>query len=193
MSQETLGLGKIIIGPQERDAIHIAVIPVVAGEGLNPGARIVMKGDFAFRAEHEGEYIGIADPFIGDGYYYQIEAKQHFWLWLIPGSITSLRHVWTHPAFPLPEDGPVITKTASEHQADSEKWLRREAERLDIGYRALLEAARTWIEEAEYTVQSGHSSWRDDFGDPKEFWHHFEIVTGTKVKDHEATFFCCTC
>ena len=33
-------LGKLIEGRGERDAIHIAIVPVCAGENLNPGTHL---------------------------------------------------------------------------------------------------------------------------------------------------------
>ena len=96
---ENLGLGKIIPdgATVERDAIHIAVAPVVAGESLDPSERVYMKWGEAW-SHHpldREKVVGIVDPFLE----VSIEKGQRFWLYLFPGSITSLRHDWTHPAF----------------------------------------------------------------------------------------------
>jgi hypothetical protein len=41
---EQLGIGKIIVGEQHRDAIHVAVMPVVLGEGMGPGDESLYPG-----------------------------------------------------------------------------------------------------------------------------------------------------
>lgn len=90
---ETLGT---IIGPDEkRDAIHLAVLPAVAGEPLRPGQDVGVF-DGKAHGEHRGETRGIVDPFLRR----MVCAGERFWLVVYPRQITSLRHVWTHPAFP---------------------------------------------------------------------------------------------
>ena len=90
-------LGMIITPAEKRDAIHLAVENVVATQYLEPGAHInFVYGSKSHVAEVErDEAIGIVDPFLQE----PVEKGQRFWLVVYPREITSLRHVWTHPAF----------------------------------------------------------------------------------------------
>lgn len=91
-------LGELITSPAGRDAIHIAVAPVTAADYLEPGQHVgfCCKGNTTLVAALEDtELIGIVDPFLKA----RVEPGQQFWLFLYPNTITSLRHVWSHPAF----------------------------------------------------------------------------------------------
>lgn len=85
-------VGKLIDTDARRDAIHVAVAPVEAGEDLQPGQHV---GVVAGKATTSVAAIGVVDPFLTE----PVRAGQRFWLFLYPNTVTSLRHVWTHPAF----------------------------------------------------------------------------------------------
>lgn len=87
-------LGKLVDGHPPRDAIHIAVVPVEAEHCLLPGTRVGIRDKRASSAVDKT--VGIVDPFLPD----RVEAGQRFWLYLYPGTVTSLIHHWEHPAFP---------------------------------------------------------------------------------------------
>jgi hypothetical protein len=71
-----------------RDAVHVAVIPMVALRVLEPGQRMVH---------------GIVDPFLPK----PVQPGQRFYLFLFPGTVTGMTHAWQHPAFPAePEPAP---------------------------------------------------------------------------------------
>lgn len=88
-------LGKIHTRVEKRDAIHLAVDPVICAEEFAPGAHIQVRGGYAYPAP-VGKGHGIVDPFL------QQNAKKgdRVWFVMYPGHVASLRHVWSHPAFP---------------------------------------------------------------------------------------------
>lgn len=91
-------LGTIIDDRAKRDAIHLAVIPATAGHRLSPGWRVAFRDGKAYAddQDHDDSVVGIVDPFL----VYDVRKGERFWLFLLPRTIQSLRHVWSHPAFP---------------------------------------------------------------------------------------------
>lgn len=183
MKSDNLELGKIISADQHRDAIHIAVAPVVAEAKLAPGQDIgfVEAGNTEKVGTVCENYIGIVDPFLKRCVF----QGERFWMFLYPYTITSLRHDWTHPAF----EPPIISL--------EEKWLRDFADKMDLSYGRLLEGAREYVESLE---RGGYGEYIIDGGRyegasvPAEFWEHYEKVTGHTVKaEHRGTFFSCSC
>jgi len=82
----------------KRDCIHIAVAPVVANCVLFPGDLVALdeNGKAVDPDEENGlPAIGAVDPFLTTS----VDRGDMFWLFLKPGSITGMRHVWSHPAF----------------------------------------------------------------------------------------------
>lgn len=90
-------LGNIIGPGEKRDAIHLAVEPVIAAEPLLPGMHVGFIDGGVGRST---DPVGIVDPFIQG----IIQKGQMFWLVVYPRTITSLRHVWDHPKFPETSD-----------------------------------------------------------------------------------------
>lgn len=91
-------LGAIIEGPCGRDAVHVAVAPVEAYEEMEPGTHVWLTpaGKAAYYAPGTAvEPVGIVDPFLTES----VKQGERFYLFLYPNTVTSLRHVWTHPSF----------------------------------------------------------------------------------------------
>lgn len=177
---ETLGT---IIGPDEkRDAIHLAVLPAMAGARLYPGQSISLRDGIAVPDE---KGLGIVDPFIVGA----VQPEQRFWMVLRPRIITSLRHVWSHPAF---EDEPGVSGGASQaDKAAARAQLERIALECDSDVDQMIAGANDYLDHGEYLVEGGR--W-EGICVPDEFWEHFETYTGRKVpSDDRGSFFSCSC
>lgn len=90
-------LGQLIEdGDRRRDAVHIALAPVTAAVALAPGEHVglIEQGNVELAGPCDRN-IGIVDPFLAA----DVEPGQRFWLFLYPGTVTGMRHVWSHPEF----------------------------------------------------------------------------------------------
>lgn len=178
-------LGNIIGTSEARDAIHLAVEPVEAATRLAVGAHVELRDGKAYAAA-PGEGVGVVDPFLMDS----VKKGERFWLVVYPRQITSLRHVWTHPAFPAAEG----SAQGNVNKATSEAWLRDFIARSDCpDYEEVIATALnnrdTW--DSKYL----HFNGSDAHGDiPPEFWTHIEIVTGRSIpQEDRAEYFSCSC
>lgn len=189
-------LGTIIDDKQKRDAIHLAVEPVTALQDLLPGQRIWVREGGARAADDDLEhYTGIVDPFL-DG---PVAPGQRFWFVMRPRMVHSLRHVWTHPAFP--DEHPEKAQPATYwRRLQSENWLRRFCDAADCpAYDTVIEL----IDKGQLPIGmdgEGGGSVDDDYlyfrgrdahGEiPPEFWAHAEIVLGRPLEKRPSHFSC---
>lgn len=177
-------LGELISEPAFRDAVHIAVAPVIAGETLKPGQHI----GFISNSEHElvgtkaDKLIGIVDPYLKE----PVNPWMGFYMFLYPNTITSLRHSWAHPEFEDTKDVGVKGKLPA-----SEQWLRDYAEQIGTSYAKLLEATHNFINYGDYFSQGGDF---EGMGLPDDFWTHYQNVTNVSVPtEKQHSFFSCSC
>lgn len=179
-------LGTIIDDKAGRDAIHLAVEPVVAGIQVYPGQGVGLNAEgkaFPITMGGVSKNLGIVDPFLKA----PVQPGERFWLVVYPRQITSLRHVWSHPDF-----GEPVTPHHKEEVETSEEWLKTFVSRSDCpDYDTLMAIALGEANDGEYI----HVGGQDAHGEiPLEFWHHVEVVTGKKVsRDKQARHFSCSC
>ncbi len=180
---DDLKLGRLITSlHQQRDAIHIAVAPVVASEVLKPGERIGFLQDGTVGlGNSDRPSIGIVDPYLDRS----VTEGQRFWMFLMPGSITSLRHDWTHPAFRAERvDGDKIA---------AQKWLETFASSQRHSFNRLAEI----LEEAVTTggAWCGDNDNSESFNDQRrELLRQWEIWTGKPLpRDTDNIYFSCAC
>ena len=173
----------------ERDAVHIAVIAVEAGEKLQKGQDVWLIDGKAVSGRPETlqfpwERVGVVDPFRWG----EVEKGDRFWLVLEPGTITALRHEWAHPFFPAPD----VPATAPTDADRSRQYLEEGCRKYGITYQELVEGA--------VSGQGGTfmGDWADNGRDwiaGGDFWHHIENVTGRRFDQghRENTYFGCSC
>lgn len=173
-------IGKKFTTVEQRDAVHFAVAPVTAAEDIYPGnfLKFCMPGNVEMvTACKKWESIGIADPFIGN----MIAKGESFFMLLNPGTITGLRHEWSHPAFD------------SDRKAIAEFWLRDFANEHGMDYDVI-----------EFELKQGGISFSfgNDITYPneetcKEFMKHAEILSGFDLGAGDPQFqgpdFRCAC
>lgn len=183
MSKDNLGLGKLIVGPEQRDAVHIAVAPVVADRRLFPGQPIGFVEGSNERVHGSNTPIGIVDPFLTEN----VQIDQQFWMFLYPNTITSLRHDWTHPAF---------TAEASPSKQSAGSWLHEFAGKYRMDYDEVLAFGRNINGEGLcFPLETLRDDLTEDRQERHRLFDNLEIVTGVKIsaQDREEAWFSCAC
>lgn len=179
-------LGTIIDETGKRDAIHLAVEPVIAGERLEPGWHIGIEDGRAY-AKRDCKKLGIVDPFIAQ----PIEEGERFWLIVYPRQISSLRHVWEHPDF-QPESTDRNNKQASIEWMT--KWARKYMSDDYYGQydddRVPDDVALSNAIRAGQTNHLGPYEGANDAIDD-EWWEHWEAITG--LNGNREGYFSCSC
>lgn len=177
-------LGKLATDDAGRDAIHIAVAPVVAFEPLKPGDHVgILNSGEASKAT--AKHIGIVDPYLSS----PVKSGERFYLCLYPNTITSLRHHWVHPSFK--EEAPP-TK-ADFDKSESEAWLRKYA----VGFKEYTHDPEKAYQELlsdlreGYLCRVGSSMFGlDELEEPEELKRHAELVLGIAINWDNFTFGC---
>ena len=186
-------LGTIIDETAGRDAIHLAVEPVIAGEDLYPGQHIRIAYGVAVS---NGEAFGIVDPFLKG----LVRKGSRFWFVIYPRQITSLRHVWEHPAFAAMEvtavSQSVASKTPDSKNASIE-WMKRWAdEHMGDDYYGAGDEKRSVESSYASAIEAGHNNHIGPYEDARDhiddvWWDHWENITGEKGE--RGSYFSCGC
>ena len=185
--KEVVKLGQLLGSAEQRDAVHVALLPCRSQFTLSPGAVVELYGS---GPELDGDWfvgpaiknkLGIVDPFLT----HPVGPKHRFYVMLYPNTITSLRHEWTHPLIDKAPDPAVSAKK----RVESERWLRQFAEMYNTDYDKMVYEAET----------GGEVYFGDDDGPERarstEFWAHIENVTNKlfTAEHKENTSFRCGC
>ncbi len=177
MSDPQTKLGQLIEEGMQRDAVHIAVAPVKATNRLEPGEHIGFVSDDGESVGPSKAPIGIVDPFLTSA----VRKGERFWMFLFPNTITALKHVWEHPAF---------DKQTFPNPFLSKLWMHKYAEQYGFTGERIIRAATDYLDHGNHLCDG---STFEGESVPKEFWVHYERITGRVVEDHDDSFFSCAC
>ena len=207
-------LGNVISPAEKRDAIHIAVEPVKSYGVLKPGDHVGRLP--CGRYGPSDKPVGIVDPFL-DVF---LKRDDMFWLLVYPRQIKSLRHVWSHPAFPdeialneedvhevkldLPERGELInppTPPASSinYSVDeSMVFIEDIASKCGVSYDRLFDVLKELADGGWGYISMGenerYKDYYESFEEDAPLWDHFENVSGLHIpKDNRNMPFSCSC
>lgn len=182
--------GQLIKGEVQRDAIHVACVPVVAMETLVPGQFIVLcenTEDQVKPALRDSLGMGIVDPFLTQKVY----AGDRFWCWLKLGTVTGMRHHFEHPLFP---DKPV-TKTENNTTSNnakyrSEAWLKNFCKKYNLDFINVIDEASSGGE-----ICAGDEWDYTDDHELETFWFHLEIFLGRTFSEiqRDEVYWRCAC
>lgn len=192
--------------PDERDAIHIATAAVFAEHDLNPGDHVGLTTEAAdVMGRSEIAPLGIVDPFLLG----PVKKGERFWVFLYPGTIRSLRHNWSHPAFDKKSELVEALKDSvhkrrmrtfaaslpsagyEEHWDDATNtYVVTEVGRPHT-MEEVLDRAKAYVQNGEYWAQGGDFEGQGLY---PEFWTDFEVLTGIACPESERyAFFSCSC
>lgn len=188
MSHEAV-LGNLAGLGAQRDAIHVAIAPVVADCKIEPGRRIGFVDGGGVRVGYECPdrgivAVGIADPFLVG----PVLRGQSFFMCLFPGTVTGMRHHWSHPSF-----ADVLREPHADDGGDSRKWIENFSHRLGLSYKTVMDAAARWQRGEGYTNVGDNEQYTDHYYESAEFWRHYAAVTGSATADDEGLPFSCAC
>ena len=182
-TQQSIGKLLTNVVGTDRDAIHIAVMRVIAAEDMYPGASVSLAYGTKNQVKRQDyrERLGIIDPFLKE---LCVRKGQECWLFVEPNTVTGMTHHWQHPAF----DQQALPTN------ESEEWLRKFAEKWNFDYDEMISEAVV----GGYIVAMGmdiHSASELAPGDEDLFWLHIERLTGFKADDmHRKNFgWSCSC
>lgn len=208
-SDATALLGQKLDGKNaRRDAVHLACEPVVneTRSDWHPNESMTFGSTGKLRPAREGEtVIGIIDPFMSamnrDDNWVTVEPGESCYLILLPGAVTSLRHVWSHPSFkdevgePTSESKePTPASEDDQEVQKAEEWLRDYADEHGVDYDEMMSAARGHLINPDgwnHVVggSEAEGAWTGD-----EFWGNVGLVIGIDVQpEQHGNIISCSC
>jgi len=176
MINKTITLGRNPTEVGVKDAIHVAIVSVRAGESLHPGRRVTLNEHR--EAVNDAKGIGVADPFLKS----RIKKGDNLWILMDASQIANVQHTWDHE----------LDFSPPERVVAEGKQLARYADMLGVTYTQLTDAAYKLIDEgvsSEYEGTLSQEELENALDDMWDFWYDWEEETGHEF-ENEGTACC---
>lgn len=182
-------VGKLIDATAQRDAIHVAIAPVITAELCDPGEHVGFMEDGRVGTNAKKK-IGVIDPFLKD----TIGANKRCYLFLYPQTVTGMRHHWEHPSFTDFDGVPASTQSEIDtSRAWLENYVRRvcpyDNERIDGGYGEFMD----YVKEGVIYYHGSDCHGAGDVEDARELYKHLSVVLGRTIDQSSFESFQCSC
>lgn len=188
-------LGQILTGdPVGRDAVHVAIIEVVADHFMPPGEPVGLVDGIdpiqpVVSSDMKLKRVGIIDPFLPQ----PVKKGQRCFLWLYPGTVTGMRHHWSHPAFADGGENSVAAAIVDDEKAAAISWMHEQAKILGCDFIDLV-GDNSDLVSGGYIRTHENENARDHWYDIQdEFWEKRKLITGEDVPDDKRGGFTCSC
>ena len=190
-------LGHIPSGEEGRDAVHVAIIPVRAGQRLRLGQRVRLT--HVGRAVPAGDdAIGVVDPFLTGKR--SVGQGEWFWLCLYPGTVTSLRHHWEHPGIPssaASKDPMAGVSRAYSDVAASKTWVRdyvqthcsSDSGSSEDDYESFMQS----VIDRCICLRGTDCHSMDEVPEREELFYHLTVILNIPVTDSYFDYVSCSC
>lgn len=172
MADNAPKIGELAGPDAQRDAIHVAVVPLEAAWALKPGQRVVLEDGKAAPAG-KGDSIGVVDPFLPK----PVRAGDRVYVFLNPGSVVSLRHVYLHPELDAQQ---IRMETIERLNPDCIPEMRACATALNMTFESFVDTLKEAARDPDFYLHMGNNESYSDY-DWAKIWRGFEILTGEKA------------
>jgi len=179
---------------ENRDAVHIAVLPVVANNDLSPGEHVGFTDIDELAVDTScDKHIGIIDPFLPR----VVKAGESCYLFLYPRTITSLAHHWVHPDVPNVEQVATTEQKATSLEA-ARRYLQDYCDGADYNtpsYTVLMQSAINSLEwPDEYMTIQGEDASGDIPHEVMACLRTVLVAEGHAIPDRwNPTYYSCSC
>lgn len=171
-------LGSLIRSDALRDAVHVAILPVISTEMIPPASKLrLVDGSYTEVRkclEHEKPH-GIADPFLDCNAF----PGDRLWMCLYPSTIIGMRHMWHHPR--IPDETPAAPAGVPDE-------IRQMAEHMNITVAQMLKIADDYALTGDLHYNGSDECYNDVSWDG--FWLAWQQYRGRALSVGGAPFRC---